>query len=701
MVKKLTKEELANDYQKNGIVTLSGLEHVRKRPGMYVGSTRSLDGKNPAGLIHIAQEILSNAIDEAYAGFGKEITMIVHKDNSMTVIDHGRGLPKGKNFDYVTRSITVLNSSGKFDESSYSNSLGQNGIGQKATAALSKYFDAEVVTNAKEHYHVRFKQSKPLIREDLPYKKGMQTGTTITFLPDDEIFSTINWDTEALVNMLEQSAFLTPKVKFIFEDERKKSYQDDAEHDHYYREWFSKNGMPDYVSYIAGSEDLVKGLKKPIAFKGTYEYKTTNGALQSDDDQKKLSTLTGNITLEGALIYTNSSGETTLSFANGARTSDGGPHEDGALQAIGKAFKDYFNANYKKLKFKKSQAIDAQDTKEGLILALSVKIPGNILMFTSQAKTQLATPEAKEATNQVVYEQLTAWLADHPKIAKSIIENMIDSKEARDAALKAKKAARQARKTKNGNGKLVVSTKLKPASGKDPKKKSLFITEGDSASALLTLVRDKKYQAVFPLRGKILNTYSAKLSKALQNEEITTIASVLGAGIGSGKDGFDEKSLEYDKIIILTDSDDDGFHITSLLTTLFYKLFPGLIENGHLYKVTAPLYRTELKNKKTNDTKIELAYAESEKEAFDKRVKADEKAGYKLVRAERWKGLGSMSKINTYDYIANPSTRKITQITVDDAKRTSQMLNIWMGNDAELRKEQIENTVDFDSIVLD
>lgn len=684
--KKLTKADLAKDYSDNGITTLKPLEAVRKRPGMYVGSPQSLDGKNPRALIQIAQEVLSNAIDEAYAGFGNEITMMVNKDNSLTVIDHGRGIPKGKNFDDVIRSVTVLHSSGKFDASNYANGVGgMNGIGQKATNALSKYFDVEAVTSS-EHYHIRFHQAEILKKENLHFNKKMPTGTTVTFLPDDTIFDTINWDDEELINKVEQSAYLTPKVKFIFIDKRRKPLKEDTEHDYYYREWYSENGLPDYVLNIANSEELVKGLKKPISFNG--DFAVPKAHAKSEDNKE-------NIHVEGALIYTENSGETILSFANGLPTIDGGPHVEGAKLSIYQAFKDY--AKSKKL-LKRSQSIDSQDTRDGLILTLLVKIPEDLIMFESQSKTKLSTTAAKKATNEVIYDQVTAWLYDHPTVAKRIITNMVDARNARQAAIKAKRAAREARKTKSGTGKLVVSSKLKPASGKDPKKKSLFITEGDSASALLTLVRDKKYQAVFPLRGKILNTCDEKLSRVVQNVEISTIASVLGAGIGPV---FKVDELDYDKIIILTDSDDDGFHISSLLITLFYKFFPGLIENGHLYKVTAPLYRTELKNKHNNHTKVELAYSESEHEDFEKRVQEDVKSGYKLIKAERWKGLGSMGKKNTLDYIANPATRKITQITIDDAQAAKQMLNLWMGKNAEVRKEQIAETVDFDNIVLD
>lgn len=669
---KKTKEQLARDY--DHLDTMEGLQAVREVPGMYVGSPQSLDGKNPQALIQIAQEILSNAVDEAYTGFGKLITMTVHKDNSMTVTDEGRGMPKGKDFDSVRRGFTVLHTSGKHN-GDYQNSLGQNGVGIKSTTALSKYIKAEVVTSQQEHYEVEYHMETPVVEKDLPYKKDMHTGTKVTFLPDDEIFDTIVWDDKPLINKLEQTAFLTPGVKFVFTDER--NIGEDGKP--FRKEWLAENGMADYVSYIAQSEELVKGLKKPITFSGNY--------IDEKDNE---------IGVEGALIYTESSGETIVAFANGAPTIDGGVHIDGAQQSIYKAFSDF--AKDKKL-IKKGKAFDSSDARDGLILALLVKIPTDILIFTSQSKTKLVTVQAKDAAKQVVYDQLTKWLYDNESTAKRIITNMLDARDARNAAIQAKKAAKEARKTKDGGGRLVVSSKLKPASGRDPKTKSLFITEGDSASQHTILMRDKKHQAVFPLKGKILNTAEEKLSRVVQNVEVSTIASVLGAGIGPV---FDVKDLMYDKVIILTDADDDGAHISSLITVLMYKFFPGLIEGGHLYKVVTPLYKIVMKNKKGEEI-VELAYTEAEKPDLDKRVAAREKKGYKITSQERWKGLGSMSKKDTFTYIVNPETRKIKHLTITDANKqeAKDMLQLWMGNNAEVRKEQIEKTIDFDNIVLD
>lgn len=668
------KEELKENY--NSITTLEGLSAIRKRPGMYVGSPQSLDGKNPNALIQLAQEALSNAIDEAYAGFGNRIDMIINEDNSITIRDQGRGMPKGKNFDDAIRALTVLHSSGKFDSSSYASSIGQNGVGIKACSALSKWLQIEAVTTNKEHYFIKVQQDTVLEKKNLPYKKDMHTGTIISFLPDDTIFDTINWDDQTLINKIEQSSFLTPKVHFNFIDKRKKGENGE---DYFIKSWYSENGMPDYVEYISKSETLINGLKKPISFKGTYE---TNDKYNDE------------ISVEGALSYTEGSGETILSFANGAPTIDGGPHVEGAKLAIYKAFTDY--GKDKKL-FKRGKSINASDTRDGLILSLLVKIPEKILMFESQSKTKLATVAAKDAVKDIVYTQVTNWLYDHNKLATKIVNNMIDSSDAREAAIKAKKAAREARKTKKAGGKLIVSSKLSPASSKDPKLKSLFISEGDSANATITLVRDKRYQATFPIRGKILNVIDAKLSRVLKNEEISTIASVLGAGVGPA---FNEEDLDYNKVLITSDADDDGAHIANLLTTLFYKFFPGLIENGHLYRVISPLYHIGLKNKDGKE-KEELAYDESEYEDLMNRVHKDEKQGYKVQFQNRYKGLGSLSKEATKKFIADPATRKLQQITIDDAEAAKEALQLWMGDNSDERRDRIMNEIDFDDVKID
>lgn len=683
------KETLINDYNQQGITTLHGLSAVRKRPGMYVGSTQSLEGHNSHGLIQIAQEVLSNAIDEAYAGFGKQIKMTIYQDNSLSVSDQGRGLPKGKNFDDAIRALTVLHSSGKFDAASYANPIGQNGVGIKATNALSKWIKIEAVTTNQEHYLLKFQQEKCLEKRDLPFDKSAHTGTTITFLPDDTIFDNINWEDDPLTNKMEQAAFLTPKVKFIFEDQRRPAdADDDSGHEFFYREWYSENGLADYVSYLARDASLIPGLKQPISFNGTYHYEHESNSNSNLDSH----TISGDIQVEGGLTYVESTGTDVYAFANGAPTIDGGYHVDGAKTGIYQAFRDF--AKDKKL-LKGKQSFDSQDSRDGLILTILVKVPENIMQFSSQSKTKLTSTDARYAARKVIYDQVTTWLYDHVKVATRIVQNMVDSKHARDEAIKNKKAARKARKAKSL---APVSPKLKPATSKDPKKKTLFITEGDSASSLLSMVRDKRYQAVFPIRGKILNTESVKLSKALSNSEISTIARVIGAGIGKE---FDPEDMAYDKIIITSDADDDGAHIASLLITLFYNFFPGLIEGGHLYRVISPLYLSTLKDK-SGHTITEIAYDESEHAAYQKRIQQDLQNDYTQVGAEeRFKGLGSLTSELTQKYIADPQYRKLLQIQIDNDQDFRHMLLIWMGKHADLRKSQIAKSVDFDNLRID
>lgn len=667
MVKK-TKEELVNNY--DHITTLSGLEGIRKRPGMYVGTTQSLNGENPSGLIQMFQEALSNSIDEAYAGFGDVITAIIHKDNSITIADFGRGIPMGNNMDDAIRAFTQMHSSGKFDSNSYFQNIGENGAGEKILVALSQNLTAEVLTSRGEHYKLEFKDQK-LVKKELikKYKKSelnkgkVHTGTQITFLPDGTIFDTINWDRNILENKMEQSAFLTPKVRFIFIDERKTNKETNKP---YRKEWYSEKGMPDYVSYISESEDLIKGQKKPIEFSGTYK--------DSKDNE---------IDVEGALIYTEDTGETVLSFVNGASTIDGGPHIEGAHKGIYKAFTDY--AKDKKL-LKKGQKLDLSDTTDGLILALLVKIPENILMFESQSKTKLSTMVAEPAVQTVIYDSLTKWLYDNPTAAKNIINNMLDARQAREAAIKAKKVARAARKTKNNN-KLVVSEKLKRATSKNPDDKELIIVEGDSSCGTIVKARDTRYQAVFPLRGKILNVFDVGLAKALKNVEITTIANVLGAGIGPA---FNVDDLQYHKVCIASDQDSDGFAIRSLCITLFEKLFPGLIEKGYLYIIDSPLFVDFWYEK--GKRKELFAYNDDEQKENVKKLTKD-KIKFEI---QRNKGLGELDVDSAKTALTNCETRHLTQVTNREVVQAKQVLKLFMSKKtADQRKDWIYENIDF------
>lgn len=684
-----TKEELVKGY--TNIETKQGLSLVRQIPGNYVGSTRTPYGaKNSPALLHLMQEILSNAIDEAYSGFGKLIMVTVHPDCSMTITDQGRGMPCGKDFDKVRRSLTVLGSSGKYDSNSYQHSAGLHGLGAKAVNALSKYIEVYSTRMLDgTHFHVKYHMEKPLVEEMLKKGRKGESGTSVTFLPDDTIFDTIDWNDDAICNTLEQSAYLTPGIRFVFDDERRDS--DDKDHKYFHREWFSKNGLADYVDHIAQSSSLIDGMSKPIPFNGTDTVETT---LQATGGNKAGEKFDAKIEVQGALIYTEDAGTTVISFVNGEPTINGGPHEVGAKSAVFQAIRDY--AQQHKL-INKRETLEASDTRDGLILTILVKLPHEILTFNDQSKTILGSPEARLATFHIIYNQLLQWLSDHPKNAKAIVDSIKDTRKARVAAKKEREASRKARKTKKK--KAIVSDKLKTASARDPKKKALYLTEGNSASAELTMVRDKRYQAVFPLRGKIENAWRVKAFKALTNKEISTIASVLGAGFGSD---FDVKKLQYDKIIISTDADPDGDHIASLLIALFYKFFPGLIQDGHLYRVTAPLYQAELKNKKTGEKKYELAYSEEEHDDYEKRLHHDLNNGYSLVgQEERWKGLGSMNPEQTKRYLADPRYRRLYQIKINNDETARMMINLWMGKQADPRKDMVFDEANFDDVTLD
>lgn len=461
---KIQKEKLAENYNADSIVTLNGLEAVRKRPGMYLGaSPQSVDGKMSGAQLQMAQEILSNAIDEAQDGFGDKILITIHPDNAMTIQDFGRGLPKGNNFEAAIRQLTKLHTSGKIESKSYVNSGGMNGVGLKGTNALSSYVDVNVVTSQHEHYHLRVQQEKILVKEDLPYDESMHTGTKVTFHPDDTYFDTIEWDDGELEHRIEQSAFLVPKVHFIFTDERKPYQGDDDVHEHYYIDYYKEHGLSDYVQHLTESSELIAGMPDPIPFHGTYKPRGHKDEV---------------IEVDGALLYTTAEEPEMHTFVNSIPTMADGPHVTGAKQGIFRVFKDYAQ-NHNMLKGK--ETIKSSDAQSGLVLALSLKVPEDLLMFGDQAKTKFTTTQSKPAVQHVIESEVSVWLADHPNVAKSIVNSIKDARQVREATKKMRKATQAARKAKKGNGRLFVSSKLKPASAKDPSQKEIYIVEGDSA----------------------------------------------------------------------------------------------------------------------------------------------------------------------------------------------------------------------------
>lgn len=664
-----------------GVVTYEGLKGMRKKPSMYLGSTGVLQqGHAPRALTQMGQEVISNSLDEALAGFGKIVKIIVDTDNSMTVIDEGRGLPKGpdKSFDDVIRSATAPHTSGKFDDESYAgqNTTGTHGIGIKATNAISTKMiieakcysttmkkDQKVLDGGIVHYRIEFEQEKVLVAEEIQRwtKKELdnmeesdrpKTGTIVQFWPDDTILESIAWTNNDLEARFEASAFLFPGVEIIYNDKRI-----DRE-----KSWKYVDGLAGYISKMSASEKILSSLKQPIVVEQL-----------SDVDNFTFK-------VSAALVYTEDSNEIVATYANGVPTKEGGPHQDGFYAGLVKAVNDF--AIDKRLV---KQAFRQSDVTEGLIAAIHVQVPSKIMEFEGQTKEKLATVQAKPATQQATYKAISDWMYDNLDAATQIVEKAEMSRQAREAAAKSRKEAKVGKDSKKKQ-RLEISSKLKQATSKDRSKCELIITEGDSAS---NVKRDKATQAILGIRGKIKNAFEISLAEAVQNEEISTIVGAIGAGVGADCDP--EKS-SYRAILIGTDADDDGAHICTLLLGFFYKFMRKLIEAGMIYVIVPPLYKAERYVK--GKPEIKMYFTEQELSADRENLK-----GYSI---QRYKGLGEMDKdTEGYDAISNHATRRVIQVTIDDAMRAAQMLKVLLGEDSKLRAEWIEKTIDFNDYIYD
>lgn len=664
-----------------GVVTYEGLKGMRKKPSMYLGSTGVLQqGHAPRALTQMGQEVISNSLDEALAGFGKIVKIIVDTDNSMTVIDEGRGLPKGpdKSFDDVIRSATAPHTSGKFDDESYAgqNTTGTHGIGIKATNAISTKMiieakcysttmkkDQKVLDGGIVHYRIEFEQEKVLVAEEIQRwtKKELdnmeesdrpKTGTIVQFWPDDTILESIAWTNNDLEARFEASAFLFPGVEIIYNDKRI-----DRE-----KSWKYDDGLAGYISKMSASEKIMSSLKQPIVVEQL-----------SDVDNFTFK-------VSAALVYTEDSNEIVATYANGVPTKEGGPHQDGFYAGLVKAVNDF--AIDKRLV---KQAFRQSDVTEGLIAAIHVQVPSKIMEFEGQTKEKLATVQAKPATQQATYKAISDWMYDNLDAATQIVEKAEMSRQAREAAAKSRKEAKVGKDSKKKQ-RLEISSKLKQATSKDRSKCELIITEGDSAS---NVKRDKATQAILGIRGKIKNAFEISLAEAVQNEEISTIVGAIGAGVGADCDP--EKS-SYRAILIGTDADDDGAHICTLLLGFFYKFMRKLIEAGMIYVIVPPLYKAERYVK--GKPEIKMYFTEQELSADRENLK-----GYSI---QRYKGLGEMDKdTEGYDAISNHATRRVIQVTIDDAMRAAQMLKVLLGEDSKLRAEWIEKTIDFNDYIYD
>ena len=662
-----------------GTTTREGLSGLRGALAMYLGSTGVVSDKHaPRALTQMAQEVMSNSVDEFVDGYGSSIIATIHPDNSFSVQDFGRGMPKGPgdSFDDVIRSLTSPHTSGKFEGSGYSENgiAGMHGIGLKATNAASRWIRVEAISHATrmrsgqkkltgsfEHYAIEFQQDR-IIRQEIidrfdELPEGVKTGTTITFLPDDGPLSetkpqptleSIDWVVSDLIPRMEASAFLNKGLKISLIDERTGQN----------REWFFENGMVDYVKILAEGQTIIKSQKNtPIYF-------------------EDMSVQQGHkIAVRAAILFTEDVDSTISSYANGVPTREGGPHEDGFVSALVKSVNTFAQ------KIKGAKTFTDSDVLEGIVTVFDVRVPSDIATFEGQTKEKLGTALAKPAVQEIIERNLLDWFHDHESVAKDIVSRMQEAQEARTAAVKARQEAKKARQTKN-KGSLITSSKLKRATSNDPKKKELYIVEGDSAS---NIGRDTKTQAVFPIRGKILNAYELSLTRALENVEISTIASVLGAGIGPA---FEIDELDYNKVIIAADSDSDGSHIRTLLIGLFARFFPGLIDKGHLYYVVGPLYKATryVKGKPV----IKMYYTDGEIDADRKNLK-----GYEI---NRYKGLGEMDVSEAHEALSNPETRRLIQITQEDVNESKQILKILLGKNAAVRADWIMNNVSFENV---
>ena len=624
-------------YDESSIKILEGLEAVRKRPGMYIGST------DKRGLHHLVWEIVDNGIDEVINGFGNKIKIIIHKDHSISVEDEGRGVPVGMHSSGRTTPeviYTVLHAGGKFESSGYTVSGGLHGVGASVVNALSKWMEVTIKRDGYE-YFIRFKNGGevdvPLTKRD----KTSKTGTKVRFMPDDEIFSTTNFSFTTICERMQESAFLLEGLTIEVTDE------EDNKHETFCYE----DGLKAFVEYI--NEDKNE-LHKTMVISGSKD----------------------KIDVKVAFQYTDSYAENIVSFVNNVKTSDGGSHEVGFKTALTRVFNEYARNNgYLKAKDKN---LEGPDTREGLTAVISLKIPEELLQFEGQTKGKLGTPIARPVVDSIVSEKLQFFLEENKAIATTILDKILKSRNAREAARKARDEARNGKK-KDKNER-TISGKLTPAQSKNPKINELFLVEGDSAGGSAKTGRDRKYQAILPLRGKVLNTEKASLDEAYKNEEINTMIYAIGAGVGSS---FDVSESNYDKVIIMTDADVDGSHIQILLLTFFYRYMKPLIEGGHLYIAMPPLYKIECGK--------EGYYAWTEED----RKNLLEKFKGKQTKTQRYKGLGEMDANQLWETTMDPKTRSLIKVNITDAALAEKRVSVLMGDKVDPRKDWIEENVEF------
>ncbi|AGY50228.1 DNA topoisomerase (ATP-hydrolyzing) subunit B [Candidatus Methanomassiliicoccus intestinalis] len=618
-----------NDYGADQIQVLEGLQAVRKRPGMYIGST------DIRGLHHLIYEVVDNSIDEAMAGFCTDISITINADSSVTVSDNGRGIPTGINHKYGKSAVelvaTVLHAGGKFDRKSYKVSGGLHGVGLSVVNALSEYLETTV--KREGHIHVMKCERGEVV---LPLKvigETSETGTQQHFRPDPDIFDTLDFDSEILANHFQDLAYLNRGVKITFKDLREEHQRDNV--------FYAEGGIVEFVKHL------------------------NRGKTPMHDNPIYLSCEKDDMILEIAMQYTDAYSESVYSYVNNINTIEGGTHLMGFRTALTRSLNDYARKN--KLVKDNESNLSGEDVREGLTAIISVKIPEP--QFEGQTKTKLGNSEVRGLVDSCVYSTLATFLEENPKVAEACVKRSILAFQAREAARKARELTRR-KGILDGGG---LPGKLADCSEKDPSKCELFIVEGDSAGGSAKQGRDRKFQAILPLKGKILNVEKSRIDKILKNIEIRSLITAIGVGVGQE---FDLEKIRYGKVIIMTDADVDGAHISTLLLTLFYRYMKPLIDDGHVYLAMPPLYKVSKGNK--------ISYAYNEKEL----EKLMEEFG-KGFAVQRYKGLGEMNPAQLWETTMDPSVRLLKKVSIEDAVRADELFTILMGDQVEPRREFI------------